>query len=155
NGVSLAQGGEKRREFAIRNGSMVLDFAHPGARRQQLVEVATPTSWIFAVAIAANLGKIQNTLNTPPQPACRFGLRAPDRFQHFEHEAGVNILYRQATYLLSMSFKRRSPLRCVLFVAPSSAVGSDVRFGALFEGDSLCCFEALSSALGAPRSDRV
>ena len=51
--------------------------------------------------------------------------------------------------------KRRAPLRRVLAVAPSGAVGGDVGFGALLERDRLGRVEPLPRPLSAPRLDRV
>ena len=107
----LAQARQEGRQLGIGQGGMVLDFAHLGARRQQFVEVPAPARRVFAVAIAAHLGQIQNAFEAPAQAACRFGLRRPDRFQHLEHKAGVHRLHRQrADDRIGIGGKRRRPL---------------------------------------------
>ena len=98
-------------------------LAHLGARRQQLVQMAAPARRILAAAISSHLGQVQDALDPPADAACRFWLRRPDRFQHLEHERGVDRLHGQsADDRIGVGGKCRAPLRRVLAVAPSGAV---------------------------------
>ena len=77
---------------------MVLDLAHLGARRQQLVEMAAPARRILALAIAAHRRPIEHGLDAPAQPAAVSG---------FFDQIGSRIFMTKA---VSMSWTGSAPM---------------------------------------------
>src|SRR5439155_14709594 len=94
---------------------MVLDLAHLGARRQQLVHMTTPPCRIFAIAIAAHLRTIEDAFDSSAQSTRGLRLCPPNWFQHLESQRGVARLdWKIADDWLRISGDRRLPLRGVL-----------------------------------------
>src|SRR5262245_14536463 len=58
----------ERWHIGIRQSCMMLDRAHLGARWEKLVEMAAPAGRIFAFAIAAHPGPIEDAFNTATKP---------------------------------------------------------------------------------------
>src|SRR5215469_11101190 len=92
--------------------------------RQQLVNVASPASRVFACPIPACPSPVEHRFDAAADPARRFGLLGPYWLDHLHHERRVNSLYRLiAENWIDVSFQGARPLGCVLLVFPTGAVG--------------------------------
>src|SRR5690348_15215990 len=74
NSIFRAQIGYESRQFAVRQGRVVLDFGDLRAPGQKLLEMAAPARWILPRAIAAGLGPIKDRLDAPAHTVSRLGL---------------------------------------------------------------------------------
>lgn len=129
---------------------MVLDLAHLGARRQQLVEMPAPSRWILPLTKAAHRRPIEHGFDSAAQSRGRFRLLRPQGLDDLHHQRGVNAVNRKRPDCrLGVRLKRRAPLRRVLGVAPAGAVSREILLGALPEGQRGGC---LKGSLGAVRS---
>src|SRR3546814_1172804 len=66
---------------------MMFDVLLGPSPRKKMDKVALPTRRVFPRTgnVIGRLGGIENILNPPPQPSCRFGGGSPDRHQNCDH----------------------------------------------------------------------
>src|SRR5690349_1039262 len=113
---------------------MVLDSSHFASCREQVVKMATPTSRIVAVPIAAHFCPIQNPLNSASDSSCGFGLSRPDGLENLHYQADVDGLDRQLSeYRETIAADSIRPLTRVLHITPTRSMGGNICFSALFE----------------------
>src|SRR6516164_1815762 len=111
--------------------------------------MSAPSRWVFALAIAARRGPINDRLDAATHPAGGFRLCRPDRLQRLHNEPDVNSLYRERTEnWKGIASQRGRPLRCVLGIFPPRLVSLDIGFGTLTERHACRRFEHLLSTLG-------
>ncbi len=132
---------------------MVLDLVHLSTRRQQLVEMAAPSSRILAMSKAAHGRPIEHGFNPAAQPRGRFRPLRPQGPNDFHHQRGVDAVDRERTdHRLGMRLQCRAPLRGVPGIAPAGVVSREKLLGALLEGQR---GGGLKGSLGAVRSARL
>jgi hypothetical protein len=113
---------------------MVLDDRNTRTPRQQMAEMTSPTSRIFAGSIATHFCPIQDDFDAPTQPARGFSLLTPNWLEHLKKMIGVDVLHgNRAEHRRSVAGPRISPLLPMFFVFPADFVRADVDLGAVTE----------------------
>lgn len=74
--------------------SMVFNFHHLAACRQQFVEVPTPPGRVDALTVAAGRRPIERELNAATNSRRGFGFGTPNRLGHREHMVQRGIAHR-------------------------------------------------------------
>jgi hypothetical protein len=72
----------------------VFDALYPRARRKQLVHVAAPARWVFAAAIHASFGPIQNSLDAAAHPVSGVPPLGPDGLDDAKDRRRVYPIHR-------------------------------------------------------------
>src|SRR5262249_17054081 len=117
----------------------MLDLPHLSFGGQQVVEVPAPSGRVLARAIAAHLGPVEHSFHAPAHPRGCLGLPGPDRFEHLEHEPGIDCRHRQlADHRAHVGGERVLPLLAMLRVSPPRFVGVDVCSCTVGERHRLC-----------------
>jgi hypothetical protein len=106
---------------------MVLDDRNTRTPRQQMAEMTSPTSRIFAGSIATHFCPIQDDFDAPTQPARGFSLLTPNWLEHLKKMIGVDVLHG------NRAEHRRSVAGPMFFVFPADFVRADVDLGAVTE----------------------
>ena len=78
----LGEQGHELGQFGAVDGGMVRDLAHLALGGKEQFEVSAPACGVFARALAANGGPVQDGLYASPNAAGGFGLIDPDRFEN-------------------------------------------------------------------------
>lgn len=112
----------------------MLDLRDLASRRQQIVEMTTPTGGVRSCSELANGRPIQNCFNATAEPACGLRLGAPDRLQHLHYERSIDGSHRQvADQGIGIRLECSLPLRAVLAVAPGCLMRANVQGSAFCE----------------------
>src|SRR5436190_1648493 len=93
--------------------------------------MAAPARRVFALSISAHCRPIEYAFNAATDPRRSFGFLRPHRFEHLQHEAGVNSLRREvAEHRVDVRLSRVLPLPAMFSVPPVGPVRRDVGFAA-------------------------
>ena len=114
---------------------MVRHLPHPGARREDMGEVAFPLCWVGSLPKASHRSSVEYRFDATAHPARRLGLLRPDRVENLNDEPGVNRRDRQFPQnRVDISGEGIPPLLAVLGVAPANLVAADEFLGHFAEG---------------------
>src|SRR5580700_6032581 len=118
--------------------------------------MATPTSRVLALPVAADGCPIQYRFNSPSQPACCFRLGLPNRLQGFHYERQIDRLYGQGSEdRACVAAQRITPLFPVLRIPPAVLMRVEIGGCTGVKGHASGCLELLPAAVLTPGLDRV
>src|SRR3546814_17572183 len=109
---------------------MMFDVLLGPSPRKKMDKVALPTRRVFPRTgnVIGRLGGIENILNPPPQPSCRFGGGSPDRHQNCDHVIAHDLAARFFKKRFRLCSDYVLPLLPVLLVSPGLTVSVAVLF---------------------------
>src|SRR5215831_8719072 len=121
-----------------------------------MVEMSAPARRVLAGAIAANLGPVEDSLDTAAHARCCLGLLGPHGLDNLHDQASVDGLHWQpAEHRAHIGAQRVLPLLPMLGVPPCRFVRGDVGRGASIKRHRLRRLDGGRRALLISRLDRV
>src|SRR5258708_4677432 len=146
-------------DLAVRQSGVVLDLGDLRARRQRVLEQATPACRIINCAIMVNGRPTEHVLDPPAHARCRLRRLLPNRLEHLEHERRVDRRDRErAERRIYEPDEASDPLLPVARARPACFIVLDEALGALLErhGPGVCGPKrGYARALGFDRIDAV
>ena len=102
---------------------MVRRLPYPGARGEDMGDIAFPLGRIRTSSEASHRGRVEHRLNAAPHSARCFWLLCPDRVENLDYEPGVDRGNRQFPQnRVDVSGEGIPPLLAVLGVAPPTSL---------------------------------
>src|SRR5665648_263071 len=139
---SLSKSCYEVRKLCERQRRMMTHLLDLRARRKKLVKVPSPSGWVLAIAISADLRPVEYAFDTSTKPPCGLRLCFPDRFKHLHNKPDVDRLYREvADDWTGIGLKGVGPLGSMLLVPPTMSMRGNVGVPAIVEGHGLGCGE--------------
>jgi hypothetical protein len=144
---------------------MMLHAGDLAARREQLVEVTSPTRRVIAGPMSADGRPAQHRFDAPARPIGGLRLFLPNGLQNLQDERGIDRVDGKVVY---RGRKRRilplpapgfieggDPLIAVFRIPPAGSVCLDVTIRASLEGDRACGGDPLADPGRLPLVDWI
>lgn len=141
----VPQGGHEARHLRVGRGVVMLHAGDLAARREQLVEVTSPTRRVIAGPMSADGRPAQDRFDAPARPIRGLRLFLPNGLQNLQDERGIDRVDGKVVYcgrqgrILPLPaprlIKGGDSLVAVFRVPPAGPVRLDVTIRALLERD--------------------
>ena len=165
NAALVPQGGHEARHDAVGRGVMMLNAGDLAARREQLVEVTSPTCRVIAGPMSADGRPAQDRFDSPARPIGGLRLFLPNGLQNLQDERGIDrvdgkVVYRcregrKFPLAASRLIEGGDPLIAVFRVPPAGPVRLDELVSASLEGDRAGGGDPLADPRRLPLVDRI